>query len=43
MIRPGELAPDFTLQSTHGPFTLSSLAGEKHVVMIFYPKDNTPG
>jgi thioredoxin-dependent peroxiredoxin len=43
MIQPGELAPDFTLESTRGTFALSSLRGEKHVVIIFYPKDNTPG
>lgn len=43
MIQPGELAPDFTLESTQGFFTLSSLRGEQHTVLIFYPKDNTPG
>jgi len=43
MIQPGETAPDFTLESTQGPFTLSSLRGEAHAVLIFYPKDNTPG
>jgi peroxiredoxin Q/BCP len=43
MITPGEQAPDFTLDSTAGSFTLSSLRGQKHAVLIFYPKDNTPG
>jgi hypothetical protein len=43
MIQPGEHAPDFTLESTQGPFILSSLKSEKHAVLIFYPKDNTPG
>ena len=43
MIQPGEMAPDFTLESTHGTFTLSSLRGEKSAVLIFYPRDNTPG
>jgi peroxiredoxin len=43
MIQPGELAPDFTLESTQGSFTLSALRGTKRAVIIFYPKDNTPG
>jgi peroxiredoxin len=43
MIKPGELAPDFTLESTHGPYTLSAQRGAQNVVIIFYPKDNTPG
>ena len=43
MINPGELAPDFTLETTTGPFMLSALRGQSNVVIIFYPKDNTPG
>lgn len=43
MIQAGELAPDFTLESTAGSFTLSSLRGSYWAVLIFYPKDNTPG
>lgn len=43
MIQVGEHAPDFTLESTQGSFTLSALAGERHALIIFYPKDNTPG
>ncbi len=35
-------APDFTAPATGGSFTLSALRG-KHVVLYFYPKDNTPG
>jgi thioredoxin-dependent peroxiredoxin len=35
-------APDFTAASTGGDFSLSALRG-KHVVLYFYPKDNTPG
>lgn len=34
--------PDFTVPSTGGDLTLSSLRGKK-VVLYFYPKDNTPG
>lgn len=43
MIQPGELAPDFTLESTQGSFTLSALRGQKNALLIFYPKDNTAG
>lgn len=43
MIHVGEHAPDFTLESTEGSFTLSSLQGHKHALIIFYPKDNTGG
>jgi peroxiredoxin Q/BCP len=43
MIQLGEQAPDFTLPSTKGPFRLSALQGEKFAVLLFYPKDKTPG
>lgn len=43
VIQKGEHAPDFTLESTAGSFTLSSLQGERHALIIFYPRDNTPG
>lgn len=39
--RVGELAPDFELEGTDGPFKLSEHRGEK-VVLLFYPGDNTP-
>ncbi len=39
----GQPAPDFTLPATGGrEITLSELRG-KHVVLYFYPRDNTPG
>ncbi len=42
----GEKAPDFTASvvdgETESEQTLESLRGEK-VVLVFYPKDNTPG
>lgn len=38
--RVGETAPDFTLEGTEGPFTLSGHRGER-VVLLFYPGDNT--
>lgn len=43
MIGVGERAPDFRLESTKGTFTLSSLQGTKHALLIFYPQDNTAG
>ena len=43
MLQPGEPAPDFTLTDTSGQrVSLRDLAG-KHVVLYFYPKDDTPG
>ena len=43
MLKPGDLAPDFTLPGKNGEsVTLSAFRGEK-VVLYFYPKDNTPG
>ncbi|WP_210494179.1 peroxiredoxin [Patulibacter sp. SYSU D01012] len=39
--RPGEQAPDFTLEGTDGPFTLSAHRG-RPVVVAFYPGDDTP-
>lgn len=37
----GDTAPDFTLDGTEGPFTLSAHRGER-VVLLFYPGDDTP-
>jgi thioredoxin-dependent peroxiredoxin len=37
----GEQAPDFTLEGTAGPFTLSEHRGSR-VVLLFYPGDDTP-
>jgi peroxiredoxin Q/BCP len=40
----GSAAPDFTLPSSSGDdVTLSSFRGRDNVVLIFYPKDETPG
>ena len=38
----GKKVPDFTVEATAGPFTLSEYRGHP-VVLYFYPKDNTPG
>jgi peroxiredoxin Q/BCP len=43
MIRPGDIPPDFTLQTDRGePLTLSDQVG-KRVVLYFFPKADTPG
>ena len=40
----GEQAPDFSLVATGGrEISLSDFRGKKHVVLTFYPKNNTPG
>ncbi len=39
--RVGDVAPDFELPGTDGPFKLSDHRGER-VVLLFYPGDNTP-
>jgi peroxiredoxin Q/BCP len=42
-LKPGQKAPDFTLETGDGErLALSSLRGKK-VVLYFYPRDNTPG
>jgi len=43
LIPTGEPAPDFTAAlSDGGSFTLSSIHGQKRLVLVFYPGDNTP-
>jgi len=43
MVKEGDKAPPFNLESTSGEkIALKDLAG-KTVVLYFYPKDNTPG
>ena len=43
-LQEGRKAPDFTLPaSTGGKVKLSSFRGASHVVLYFYPRDNTPG
>lgn len=43
MLKPGDLAPDFTLQSDRGSAVRLSNFRDKPVVLLFYPKDDTPG
>ena len=43
MLSPGALAPDFSLPADDGrTVRLSDFQG-RHVVLFFYPKDDTPG
>ncbi len=41
-IELGKKAPNFTLDGTAGEWSLKNAVGH-HVVMYFYPRDNTPG
>jgi peroxiredoxin Q/BCP len=44
MLKAGDKAPDFTLQSDAGKdVSLSQFIGKKEVILYFYPKDNTTG
>lgn len=41
---PDTQAPDFTSTNQHGqPVRLADFRGKKHVILYFYPKDDTPG
>ncbi len=42
-LKPGDMAPDFTLPSTIGEnATLSDYRGKKNVLLMFYPLDFSP-
>ncbi len=42
-LKPGDMAPDFTLPSTVGEkVTLSDYRGKKNVLLMFYPLDFSP-
>ncbi len=42
-LKVGDLAPDFTLPSTNGKFTLSDYRGKKTVVLAFFSAAFTGG
>ncbi|MBI4358556.1 MAG: thioredoxin-dependent thiol peroxidase [Candidatus Omnitrophica bacterium] len=43
-LKEGDKAPGFTLPSSDGgKVSLSDFMGRKHLVLYFYPKDDTPG
>lgn len=41
-VKVGDRAPDFSLPSSAGNFTLSQFFGKKNVVLFFYPMDESP-
>jgi peroxiredoxin len=44
MLVPNTQAPDFTSTNQHDqPIRLADFRGDKHVMLYFYPKDDTPG
>ncbi len=44
MLQTGQTAPEFSVADQLGkPITLGDFHGKKHVVLYFYPKDDTPG
>lgn len=43
-LKQGDPAPVFTLPDDEGhPFSLADELGKAHIVLYFYPKDDTPG
>jgi len=44
MLKKNQTAPDFSSPNQHNRLVaLSSFRGKQHVVLYFYPKDDTPG
>jgi len=44
MLEKGQKAPDFdSVNQNEEPIRLADYKGRKHVVLYFYPKDDTPG
>jgi thioredoxin-dependent peroxiredoxin len=44
LIGVGEQAPDFTLPASDGrTYQLRSVLEQRHVALVFYPGNNTPG
>ena len=42
--QPGDPAPGFALTGSDGrTHALEALLGESHVLLVFYPGNNTPG
>ncbi|MFA7506076.1 MAG: peroxiredoxin [Burkholderiaceae bacterium] len=41
-VAPGKPVPDFSAEATGGTVRLADYAG-RHLILYFYPKDNTPG
>jgi peroxiredoxin len=43
MLQIGDVAPDFALDGSHGKKYHLSARQNKFAVLVFYPKNNTPG
>lgn len=43
MLKIGDKAPDFSLAGSHGRDVTLTEVGKKFAVLVFYPKNNTPG
>jgi peroxiredoxin Q/BCP len=44
MLNANTAAPEFTSPNQHGePVSLTDFRGSRHVILYFYPKDDTPG
>lgn len=43
MLQVGDNAPDFTLEGSRGRTVTLSARDGKYAVLVFYPKNNTPG
>lgn len=43
MLNIGDKAPVFEAESTQGTVRLEEMIGKRPIVLIFYPKDETPG
>jgi peroxiredoxin Q/BCP len=44
MLKPGQAAPEFTLPDADMELvSLAAFQGRQHVILFFYPKDDTPG
>ena len=44
MLKPGQAAPEFTLPDADMELvSLAAYQGRQHVILFFYPKDDTPG
>ncbi len=44
LVAPGEQAPDFQLEgSDEETYSLSEVLRESHVLLVFYPGNDTPG
>lgn len=43
MLQVGTFAPDFTLSGSHEATVTLSKRGSSYAVLVFYPKNNTPG